>query len=263
MAKTAKKAVVTYEVAIIPSDGSAARTYSNFTKGKVIAALVGLCASVALVSTLLIALTPIRTLLPGYGDADRYQKLLLENQLRLDSLSSRLMQFDAYSRKLRAVLGALSDTNAQRSAAPARAREGVRVILPNDVYTTSPREEPMPFLEFLVRGTPSQPFRRERSHYGIDIATAANEPIAAIADGTVVFADWTSDYGYTVILSHGSYHSFYKHCSAVLVRDGEYVLKGQIIALTGSTGRESSALHLHFEIWKNGIPQNPELYLLN
>jgi murein DD-endopeptidase MepM/ murein hydrolase activator NlpD len=121
--------------------------------------------------------------------------------------------------------------------------------------------EPTTFLGYLVRGTPSQPFRRERSHYGIDIATASNEPIGALADGTVLFADWTMDYGYTVIISHSTYISFYKHCNYLLVRDGERVLKGQIIALTGNTGRESSAPHLHLEIWKNGIPQDPEIYL--
>ncbi|MCS7013338.1 MAG: M23 family metallopeptidase [Chloroherpetonaceae bacterium] len=257
-----KKAVVTYEVAIIPSDGSAARTYSGLTKGKVISALVALCAGVALISTLLIALTPIRTLLPGYGDADRYQKLLLENQMRLDSLSSRLMLFDAYSRKLRTVLGALSDTNAKGTPSmPSRTRAGVAVSLPSDAYASLSRKAPETFLGFLVQGTPSQPFRRERSHYGLDIATALNEPIGAIADGTVIFADWTDDYGYTLILWHGSYLSFYKHCNAVLVRDGEPVLKGQIVALTGNTGRESSAPHLHLEIWKDGIPQDPELYL--
>lgn len=263
---SSKKKVVTYEIAIIPSDGSAARTYSQITLGKVLGAAMALCASVALVSTLIIALTPVRTLLPGYGDADRYQKLLLENQMRLDSISGRLMQFDAYSRKLRAVLSGVSDSAAQ-GRAPAQSRsskiDGLRPALPSDFYETNASSQPLSFLDFVVRGTASQPFRRERSHYGLDIATASNEPIGALADGAVVFADWTTDYGYTVILSHGKYVSFYKHCNRLLVRDGEQVMKGQIIALTGNTGRESSAPHLHLEVWKNGIPQNPEMYLSN
>ncbi|PIO48264.1 MAG: hypothetical protein CMR00_05780 [[Chlorobium] sp. 445] len=264
--KSSKKRVVTYEIAIIPSDGSAARTYSQITLGKVLSAVIALCVGVALLSTLIIALTPARTLLPGYGDADRYQKLLLENQMQLDSISRRLIQFDAYSRKLRAVLGSLSDSASQaRATAQTRSpqKDGLRSLLPNDFYETGSSSEPLLFLDFVVRGTPSQPFRRERSHYGLDIATASNEPIGALADGTVIFADWTSDYGYTVILYHGKYVSFYKHCNRLLVRDGEPVLKGQIIALTGNTGRESSAPHLHLEVWKNGTPQNPEIYLSN
>jgi len=262
--KAKKKKVVTYEIAIIPSDGSAARAYGNITVGKVWLAVLLLCSSVAILSTVVIALTPVRTWLPGYGDADRYQKLLLENQMRLDSISGRLMQLDAYSRKLRAVLGSISDSTA-KGGAPSSTRtkpsDGVRPNLPSDFYTAMNGTEPLTFLGYLVKGTPSQPFRRERSHYGIDIATASNEPISALADGTVLFADWTMDYGYTVIISHGAYVSFYKHCNDLLVRDGEHVLKGQIIALTGNTGRESSAPHLHLEIWKNGTPQDPEIYL--
>jgi murein DD-endopeptidase MepM/ murein hydrolase activator NlpD len=262
--KAKKKKVVTYEIAIIPSDGSAARTYGDITMGRVLLAVLLLCGSVALISTLVIALTPVRTWLPGYGDAERYRKLLLENQMRLDSISGRLMQFEVYSRKLRTVLGGLSDS-AEKGESPTPTRtktsDGVRPNLPSDFYTAMNGAEPTTFLGYLVRGTPSQPFRRERSHYGIDIATASNEPIGALADGTVLFADWTMDYGYTVIISHSTYISFYKHCNYLLVRDGERVLKGQIIALTGNTGRESSAPHLHLEIWKNGIPQDPEIYL--
>ncbi len=264
--KAKKKKVVTYEIAIIPSDGSAARAYGNITVGKVWLAVLLLCSSVAILSTLVIALTPVRTWLPGYGDAERYRKLLLENQIRLDSISGRLMQLDVYSRKLRAVLGNISDSTAKGDA-PTRIGTklsgGVRPNLPSDFYTTTNNTELPTFLSYLVKGTPSQPFRRDRSHYGIDIATASNEPISALADGTVLFADWTIDYGYTVIILHGTYVSFYKHCNDLLVRDGEHVLKGQIIALTGNTGRESSAPHLHLEIWKNGTPQDPEIYLLH
>ncbi len=262
-----KKEVVSYEIAVIPSDGTAARTFSDITLGKVIAAVSALCGTVAVLAALIIALTPLRQLIPGYGDAKRYEQQLLANQARLDSLSGRLVQFDIFSRKLKTMLSVAPrdstgnlDARSKLVASPAR-NNGFRPIVSTELYAApapTPSENP---LGIVVQGTLSQEFRPSKSHYGLDIATALNEPVSAFADGTVLFADWTTDYGYTLIISHGLLVSFYKHCNRLLVREGEVVRRGQPVALAGSTGRESSAPHLHLEIWKDGVPQNPALYI--
>ena len=116
---------------------------------------------------------------------------------------------------------------------------------------------------FPVSGTLTRVFESDKSHYGIDIATKENELIATIADGTVINTNWTISDGYVISVQHaGGLISIYKHCSSVLKKNGDVILKGDIIGTTGNVGISSTGAHLHLEIWKNGMPQNPEIYLI-
>lgn len=116
---------------------------------------------------------------------------------------------------------------------------------------------------FPVQGTITRGFEPESKHYGIDIATKENGEIYNIADGTVISSGWTINYGYVLSVQHADgLIAIYKHCSKLLKQEGEKVTVGEMIALTGDTGIESSGPHLHFEVWRNGIPQNPLLFLI-
>ncbi|MFA5072623.1 MAG: M23 family metallopeptidase [Nitrospirota bacterium] len=98
-------------------------------------------------------------------------------------------------------------------------------------------------------------------HTGIDLSARENTSIAAAAGGTVMQTGEGDYIGKFVIIAHkDSYTTVYGHCSRVLTAPGKTVKKGQIIAKSGSTGRVTGP-HLHFEIRKNGIPQNPLNYL--
>ncbi len=100
-----------------------------------------------------------------------------------------------------------------------------------------------------------------RWHYGIDMAAPTGTPIYASKAGTVSFSGSASGYGLLVKLNHGGgVETRYGHCSKLLVKKGQQVKKGQIIALVGSTGR-STGPHLHFEIRINGKAVNPENYV--
>jgi murein DD-endopeptidase MepM/ murein hydrolase activator NlpD len=102
-----------------------------------------------------------------------------------------------------------------------------------------------------------------RSHYGIDIAAQMGSIVYAAGAGVVLLADWTPDFGNMIILSHGQgLVSYYGHAQKLLVSQGMAVRKGQAIALLGSSGI-SSAPHLHFELWENGKPLDPEEYLFS
>ncbi|HET6947938.1 MAG TPA: M23 family metallopeptidase [bacterium] len=104
-------------------------------------------------------------------------------------------------------------------------------------------------------------WRRWRHHDGIDIAAPYGSPVTAARDGVVVFAGWYHAYGKALIVDHGSgLQTLYGHNSRLLVRSGERVTKGQLIAKVGSTGR-STGPHLHFEVRINGRPVNPIKYL--
>lgn len=94
-------------------------------------------------------------------------------------------------------------------------------------------------------------------HDGIDIASRRGTPIRATASGIVEEAGWEGSFGKLVVINHNNgYKSYYGHNASIIVRKGQRVKKGQIIAYMGSTGR-STGPHCHFEITLNGIPVNP------
>jgi murein DD-endopeptidase MepM/ murein hydrolase activator NlpD len=93
-------------------------------------------------------------------------------------------------------------------------------------------------------------------HQGLDIR-ASYENVRASRFGRVTYAGWLGGYGYAVVVAHpGGWKTLYAHLSRMYVRPGQYVKQGQNIARSGNTGRSTGA-HLHFEIQKNGKPQNP------
>ena len=103
-------------------------------------------------------------------------------------------------------------------------------------------------------------YRHGEFHTGLDIAVAKGTAVKAAMAGTVVSAGWEGNYGYAVVIDHhNGYKTRYAHNSAVKVKAGQNVRRGQTIALSGSTGR-STGPHVHWEIIKNGVTQNPMEY---
>ena len=119
----------------------------------------------------------------------------------------------------------------------------------------------MPVEGFITRGYDASSLFTD-SHLGMDIVAATGTPVKATADGIVMFSGWTDDYGYVLILKHDyGFSSVYKHNECNLVSPLEKVVKGQVIALLGNTGKITSGAHLHFEIWRDNKPVDPILYL--
>jgi murein DD-endopeptidase MepM/ murein hydrolase activator NlpD len=117
----------------------------------------------------------------------------------------------------------------------------------------------LPTEGYMTRG-----FEPEHNHYGLDIAGKIGNLIVAAADGNIVFSGWTQEDGYVVIISHASgFMSFYKHNQSLLKSPGSFVRRGEPIAILGNSGTTSSGPHVHFEIWKDGIPVDPSLYMIN
>jgi murein DD-endopeptidase MepM/ murein hydrolase activator NlpD len=97
-------------------------------------------------------------------------------------------------------------------------------------------------------------------HKGIDIAGVSNRSIYAADNGTVVSAGWNGGYGNQIIINHNNgYRTSYSHLSSINVRVGQTVQRGQNIGVMGTTGN-STGVHLHFEMYKNGMLQNPLNY---
>lgn len=108
----------------------------------------------------------------------------------------------------------------------------------------------------------SAPFDPLNGHFGIDVVSRKDEPIKSIADGTVIFADWTQNDGYVIAVQHSQdLISVYKHNSILTKEIGAIVNAGDILAIIGNTGERTSGPHLHFELWYDGAAVNPEEFI--
>lgn len=113
-----------------------------------------------------------------------------------------------------------------------------------------------------VAGFISSPYNTNIGHYGVDIVAKDNEPVKSVADGTVLFADWTQQYGNVILIQHrGDLISVYKHNSELLEKVGNFVRAGDVISIIGNTGELTTGPHLHFELWYNGNPVDPEEFV--
>jgi murein DD-endopeptidase MepM/ murein hydrolase activator NlpD len=99
-------------------------------------------------------------------------------------------------------------------------------------------------------------------HFGVDILAAEGTRVSAVMDGTVVFTGWTVETGYVIQIQHpNNLVSFYKHNSKLLKNTGAAVKAAEAIAQTGNSGELTTGPHLHFELWYNGAPINPEDFI--
>ena len=113
-----------------------------------------------------------------------------------------------------------------------------------------------------AKGHITDKYSPKNKHFAVDVALAKNTPIKSVANGTVIFADWTPSTGYVMIIRHGDgIISVYKHASSLTKSQGDVVRSGEAIALAGSTGEESTGIHLHFELWKDGFPIDPTNFI--
>lgn len=141
-------------------------------------------------------------------------------------------------------------------------KEGTTLRLP--VKEVNRLLRPSKFISIIrpVKGRLTSRYGRRwgRMHTGIDLAAPAGTPVRTAASGRVVFAGWNGGYGRFIKIDHGKYQTNYGHLSKVMVSNGSYVQKGDLIGLVGATGRAYGS-HLHFELEINGAKVDPLDYL--
>jgi murein DD-endopeptidase MepM/ murein hydrolase activator NlpD len=139
-----------------------------------------------------------------------------------------------------------------------------RLMTLHDIVESMPITRPMSSDYRLTSGfgTRVDPFRGHLAfHSGMDLAAPYGTKITASTDGRVTFTGWKGAYGNMVDVEHGfGFSSRYGHLSKILVKSGQFVKKGQVIAVQGSTGR-STGQHLHYEVRYNNKPLNPKNFL--
>ena len=112
-------------------------------------------------------------------------------------------------------------------------------------------------------GVISKDFSLSKLHFGIDIVSDESTPIVAIANGIIIYSDFSKELGNGVIIDHqNGYYSHYYHNEENFVQKNDSISKGELIAKIGNTGI-STGPHLHFEIWKDGVPIDPQSFFPN
>jgi murein DD-endopeptidase MepM/ murein hydrolase activator NlpD len=234
--------------------------------------------------TYIIAFTPLKEYIPGYSDSD-LRKQVYHNTLRADSLEKELALKDLYLQNINLIIsGGVPDqqtqepdttkdyesiefTNSQQdSAMRAMVEQEERFNIQNlQLGVQASVESNIRSLFFFapLKGDVTAAFDSRERHYAVDVVAKENEPIKATLDGTVILSTWTYDAGHVIGIQHSSnLTSFYKHCSALLKKTGESVKAGEVIAVVGNSGELTSGPHLHFELWFNGRPVNPQDYIV-
>lgn len=230
-----------------------------------------------LTTTFIIAFTPLREYIPGYSSTILKRKATVL-VYKTDSLQRIIDLNEQYLASIRKVLtGDVKTVDFNKDSIIELAKTDPSVLIRTSRKDSLLREqvaqedkynplignrEQQYTLFSPVNGIISSAYDSKTKHYAVDIVTAKDAPVMAIADGTVIFAEWTAQTGNVIILKHNNnLISVYKHNAMLTKGQGERVRAGEVIATVGSTGELTTGPHLHFELWRDGIPVNPTSYI--
>ncbi|MGB0917597.1 MAG: M23 family metallopeptidase [Flavobacteriales bacterium] len=234
--------------------------------------------------TYLIAFTPLREYIPGYADTNLRMQVY-SNTLRADSLERELAMKDLYLQNINMIIA--GETPNQQTQEPDTTKDYSAIEFNNSKQDSLLREmveeeeryniqnlqlgvqasveSNIQNLFFFapIKGDVTSEFDTKSKHYAVDVVAKENEPIKATLDGTVILSTWTYDAGHVIGVQHSSnLTSFYKHCSVLLKKTGETIKAGEVVAVVGNSGELTTGPHLHFELWFNGRPVNPQDYIV-
>ncbi len=282
-----------YSILVVPNGETRRSKNYEIAPWQIITGLSSALVFIVVAILFVLVYTPVGSLVPVSNPylENKYGKELVSLSKRMNDVMGQLVELRSYNIKLRRALGEnvpdsdSVDTSAEIQATATDAREeetseGTSNATPPmaqvqtqtqdqpNYHVSNPGMEPTPRVVFPalmpVEGYTTRGYEPAKGHVGLDIAGKVGSLVCAAADGYVVFSGWTHDDGYQIILSHNNgFLTFYKHNEALLKPANVFVKRGEAIALLGSSGQTSSGPHLHFEIWKDGKPVDPKLYLLN
>lgn len=241
-----------------------------------------------ILTSLLIAYTSLKEYIPGQTEIETRKKLYTLQQ-KTDSIETELQRKELYLDNIRNVLnggevpswnqGEQEDSIDYNEIKLDRSKEDSILraqfeqqqsydLLGFNPATGKPQraqdEVRLPINFFKpVSGFVTNKFNTETNHFGVDIVPDEDKTVKAVLDGTVLFSEWTVETGNVIVLQHSqNMITVYKHNTNLLKEQGAMVESGDPIAISGESGELSSGPHLHFELWMNGRPVDPEKYIL-
>ncbi len=228
-------------------------------------------------TTFIIAFTPLREYIPGYSSVS-LKKKATQLSYQTDSLQKVIAVNEQYLASIRKVLTGdvkTVDFNKDSIVEAAKVDPSILVmaskkdsllrerVSKEDKYNPLATSTELKSALFApAKGPISENYNPRKKHFAVDIVTIKDAPIKAAADGTVIFAEWSADTGYVIILEHSNnLISVYKHNASIKIEQGEFVKAGEVIATAGNTGVLTTGPHLHFELWRDGYPLNPTNFI--
>jgi hypothetical protein len=270
---------------IIYNDNTLQEVGSLRLKGFNLLWIMGALGIILIVLTyILIAFTSVRELLPD-NPSNKVHRITIMNALKLDSLEHQLIIRDMYINNIKLIMEGKTPTNLSsfnkdslvkeknikftRSEQDSIFRKQVEAEEQfNTSYSIQNKSQAASNIFQIhfftpLRGVITSSYNPAINHYGIDIVAGPNEVIKSVSDGTVILSSWTLETGYVIEIQHSNnLISVYKHNAELLKKVGAHVDAGDAISIVGNSGELTSGPHLHFELWYNGTPINPEDYIV-
>lgn len=276
---------IKYRLVFMTDDTLEERFTFRLSRLNVFVALGTLAIVLIFLTTMLIAFTPLREYIPGYTSTGLTRRLYIL-QKKTDSIERVLAGREDFIKNIRDVIDGkdfpeemavtgdslkrYGNIRIKRSAEDSLLRLEVENQSKYNLYkmetagTQAKPKGPMAGMLFFtpLKGTITSTFDPARHHFGVDVVARQNDAVKAVLDGTVVLSNWTLETGYVIGVQHSrNLVSFYKHNSANLKKEGDYVRAGDPVAIVGESGETATGPHLHFELWNDGTPVNPTDYI--
>ena len=237
---------------------------------------------------ILISVTSLKEWIPGYPDTVEQEFLktkYIDDIVKLTELENKIASNKLYYANLEKVLNGdfvndslLSDSfsfyqdtssiNFSTSSSDSMLRKKISerekydISIIDQIGSKDDNLKGILFFSPLI-GEITNQFNLKNGHIGIDIIASKNEAVKSVLEGTVLFSDWTPENGHIIQVQHNrNLISIYKHNSVILKTTGDRVSAGEPIAIVGNSGSLSTGPHLHFELWYNGVPLDPEKFIV-
>ncbi len=276
--KYKNKLMQKYRLVILNSESFEEKASLNFSRVRFYLFFVFLVLFFVFFSFLTIIYTPISNYIPGKSSSE-IQKSLINLSLKSDSLENILKNRSIYfetieniilGKELKSRIDTLqvSDSKKQISLDFNISKEDslLRLAVERDnkgsfAENNTTQNEYLTFFS-PISGIISDKYNSKSKHFGVDLVAKEKTRISSVLDGTVIVSTWTAETGYIIVIQHQkNFISIYKHNSVLLKSAGDFIKAGDHIAVIGNSGELSTGPHLHFELWHNGEPVNPENYI--
>ena len=250
----------------------------SFKANKINAFIIMLLYSIILIAFTIsvVFFTQLREMVPGYSSSDLLNRAIYLTK-KTDSLEQQIALNNKFYKSIEDVLSGNVDEFISRDELSIDSN-----LINPDIFTISPNLQDSILRQYVenedkfnltnnelvienkmffspIKGEITQSFNFNENHFAIDIAADIGTPVKSVLDGKIIFSEWSLETGYVVVIDHGeNIISVYKHNSKTLKEQNDFVQAGEVIAYSGNQGNLSSGPHLHFELWKNGTPIDPE-----
>ena len=250
----------------------------SFKANKINVFIIMLVYSIILISFTIsiVFFTQLREMVPGYSSTDLLNRAIYLTK-KTDSLEQQIALNNKFYKSIEDVLSGNIDEFVPRDELSVDSS-----LTNSDFVTVSPNSQDSILRKYVenedkfnltnneliienkmffspIKGEITQSFNFNENHFAIDIAADIGTPVKSVLDGKIIFAEWSLQTGYVVVIDHGeNIISVYKHNSKILKEQNDFVQAGEVIAYSGNQGNLSTGPHLHFELWKNGTPIDPE-----